>query len=224
MKKLVIFDLDGTLLNTIGDLAYAANSALNLLGYPPHTTEEYKLFAGNGVNKLLERSLPVEARSEEVLLKFKKEFILCYDKHNTDFTAPYPGISKLLQDLQQANIMLAVTSNKYQVATEKTIKYYFENIKFAAVYGARENTPIKPDPTVVYDVLEQTKISDKSKVLYVGDSCVDMQTALNAGIDSCGVTWGFRSRTELEQFNPQYLVEKAEDILEIVKNNSLKKS
>ena len=184
MKKLVIFDLDGTLLNTIADLAQSTNHALSVLGYPMHEESAYNFMVGNGINKLFERALP------------------------------YPGIPELLEQLQLQGLQIAVASNKYQAATQKLIAHYFPKIDFVAIFGQREGVNVKPDPTIVEDILSIAKV-DKKDVLYVGDSGVDMQTAINAGVTSCGVTWGFRPRTELEEFNPDYIVDRAEEILKL---------
>lgn len=215
MKKLVIFDLDGTLLNTIADLAQSTNHALAALGYPTHKEEEYNFMVGNGINKLFERALPEEEKTEENVLRVRKEFVPYYDQHNADKSRPYPGITELLDELQAKGLQVAVASNKYQAATEKLIAHYFPNIRFTAVFGQREGVNVKPDPTVVYDILKIAQISKKD-VLYVGDSGVDMQTAIHAEVTSCGVTWGFRPRAELETFHPNYIINKAEEVLEIV--------
>jgi len=212
MKKLIIFDLDGTLLNTIADLAQSTNHALQALGYPTHPEAAYNFMVGNGINKLFERALPEGEKSEENVWRVRKEFIPYYDIHNADKSRPYSGIPELLQQLQEAGMQLAVASNKYQAATEKLIACYFPGIRFAAVFGQREGVNVKPDPTIVHDILAITR-TDKEDVLYVGDSGVDMQTAANAGITACGVTWGFRPRTELETFHPEYIVNEANEIL-----------
>mgnify|MGYP000057935778 CR=1 FL=1 len=191
MKKLIIFDLDGTLLNTIADLAQSTNHALQALGYPTHPESAYNFMVGNGINKLFERALPEGEKSEENVLRVRKEFVPYYDVHNADKSRPYPGIPELLEQLQEKGMILAVASNKYQSATVKLISHYFPNIRFTAVFGQREGVNVKPDPTVVHDILDITRIS-REDVLYVGDSGVDMQTAANAGVTACGVTWGFR--------------------------------
>lgn len=211
MKKLVIFDLDGTLLNTIADLALSTNYALNKLGYPTHEVEAYNFMVGNGINKLFERALPEGEKTEENVLRIRKEFVPFYDMHNADESRPYPGIPELLSRLQDAGIQVAVASNKYQAATQKLIAHYFPTIKFTAVFGQRDGVNVKPDPTIVFDILKIANI-EKNDVLYVGDSGVDMQTAANAGVTACGVTWGFRPRAELEEFNPAYIVDSAKEI------------
>lgn len=217
MKKLVIFDLDGTLLNTIADLAQSTNHALNTLGYPTHEESAYNFMVGNGINKLFERALPEGEKSEENILRVRKEFIPYYDVHNADKSRPYPGIPELLEQLQSLGLQVAVASNKYQAATHKLITHYFPGIHFVAIFGQREGVNVKPDPTIVEDILSIARVN-KEDVLYVGDSGVDMQTAINAGVTSCGVTWGFRPRTELEEFRPDYIVDEAEEILHIVNN------
>ncbi|MDH6356328.1 HAD family hydrolase [Parabacteroides sp. PF5-9] len=215
MKELIIFDLDGTLLNTIADLAYSTNQALEKYGFPTHEIELYRFFVGNGINKLFERALPEGEKTTENISRIRESFLSYYIQHNTDYSAPYPGIPELLAQLQQKNILMAVASNKYQEATTKLIQHYFPTISFIKVLGQRENIPPKPDPSIVFEILQTAGI-DKEKVLYVGDSGVDMQTALNSGITACGVTWGFRPKAELEQFAPQYLVDRAEEILAII--------
>lgn len=212
MKKLIIFDLDGTLLNTIADLAMATNHALQQLGYPTHDTDTYRFFVGNGINKLLERSLPEAEKNEANVMRLRSHFLPFYDKHNADLSTPYPGIPELLQTLQQKGMKIAVASNKYQSATAKLILHYFPNIQFVEVLGQREGIAVKPDPSIVFDILRKAEV-DKEEVLYVGDSNVDMQTALNAGVDAVGVSWGFRPRTELEAFHPLAVIDKADELL-----------
>ena len=211
MKKLVIFDLDGTLLNTIADLANSTNYALKVLGYPIHEPDKYNFMVGNGINKLFERALPDGEKTEENVLRVRQEFVPYYDQNNADTSRPYPGVTELLETLQTAGMQLAVASNKYQAATEKLIAHYFPNIKFTAVFGQREGIPVKPDPIIVKEILQIAKVQEE-ETLYVGDSGVDMQTAINAGVTSCGVTWGFRPRTELESFHPDHIVDNAEEI------------
>ena len=215
MKKLVIFDLDGTLLDTIADLASATNYALAQLGYPTHDTDAIRTFVGNGINKLFERALPANEQTEENVIRMRAHFVPYYDAHNADLSCPYPGIEVLLQSLQEKGIEIAVASNKYQEATTKLVKHYFPTIQFAEVLGQRENIPVKPHPTIVFDILNKTGI-DKKEVLYVGDSGVDMQTAQNAEVDAIGVTWGFRSRTELETFHPLGIIDKAEELMDYI--------
>ncbi len=215
-KHLAIFDLDGTLLNTIADLATATNQALDACGFPTHPIEAYPFFVGNGINKLFERALPAEARTEENVLHIRAHFLPYYDEHNADLSRPYPGIPQLLENLQAAGIQVAVASNKYHRATEKLIRHYFPTIRFAAILGQREGVPIKPHPQIVEDILALVPVS-KEEVIYIGDSGVDMQTALNAGVESIGVTWGFRPREELLQNSPTHLADTAKEIENIIR-------
>lgn len=215
MKKLVIFDLDGTLLNTIADLATATNQALQQCNYPTHEVDAYRFFVGNGINKLFERALPADQRTEAHIQQIRALFIPYYDAHNADLSRPYPGISELLQALQSRGILLGVASNKYQAATCKLIAHYFPAIRFIDVLGQREGVPAKPDPSIVHDIIAKAGVTPK-EVLYVGDSDVDMQTAQRAGVTAVGVTWGFRPRIELEQWHPAYLIEKADELLKLL--------
>ncbi|MBQ9676235.1 MAG: HAD family hydrolase [Bacteroidaceae bacterium] len=215
MKKLIIFDLDGTLINTIADLGACTNYALEKLGYPTHDIESYKFRVGNGINNLFRRSLPEGEKTDENVLRVRREFIPYYNAHNTDLSRPYPGMVELLEALQTEGILLAVASNKYQEATTKIIGELYPSIRFSAVLGQREGINIKPDPQIVFDILQATGV-DKADVLYVGDSGVDMQTGLNAGVETCGVTWGFRPRTELEPFHPQHIVDSVEELRQII--------
>lgn len=215
MKKLVIFDLDGTLLNTIADLAAATNQALQHCGYPTHETDAYRFFVGNGINKLFERALPEGERTEENIGKIRSLFVPYYDEHNADLSRPYPGIPELLETLQQQGVMIGVASNKYQAATRKLVAHYFPHIRFVEVLGQREGIPAKPDPSIVYDIIKEAGV-EKEEVLYVGDSNVDMQTAHHAGVTAIGVAWGFRPRAELAALHPAHIIEKAEELLPLL--------
>jgi len=216
MKKLLIFDLDGTLLNTIDDLAVSANYALRRSGYPEHPIEAYRFFVGNGITRLIERALPEEARQESTVLKLREIFVAYYQQHKTDFTRPYPGIPELLEYLHRQQIRMAVASNKYQQGTEELIHHFFGQSYFSIVLGQRENIPVKPDPTIVEEILNGTGITDRSRVLYIGDSGTDMQTARNSGITSVGVSWGFRSRQELEENGACHIVDRPEKIIPLL--------
>lgn len=218
---LVIFDLDGTLLNTIDDLAAAANHALNVCGFAARSVEQCRQFVGNGVSKLLERALPEKARTPQNIADMRAAFFAYYDAHLTDKTRPYEGIDKLLKCLQARSIKLAVCSNKYQRATERLISHFFPQIKFACVLGQCEHLALKPHPQMVDEILRITQ-EEKENCLYVGDSEVDMQTAQNAQVKCCAVTWGFRQCADLEVYHPAYLVDSPAQILmlpEIQRNN-----
>ena len=213
MKKLVIFDLDGTLLNTIADLGNACNYALRTLGFSEHALSTYNYMVGNGVRKLIERAEPdADPSVTEELLKLFREY---YDVHCTDLTVPYNGIHELLHELRKRDVKVAVTSNKYQAAVEKIIGHYFPDIDFAALLGQVEDRPVKPDPSIVFAALNESP-TPKAEVLYVGDSAVDMETARRACVESAGVTWGFRPVSELRAAYADHIVYSPEEILKLV--------
>ena len=215
MKKLVIFDLDGTLLNTIEDLGQAANYALERNGYATHSMASYPYFVGNGVRRLVTRVLPEDARDDDTVDKVLSDFITYYDDHCTDFTKPYNGMPELLQDLHFMGVAMAVASNKYQAAVTKIITHYFPDIPFIAIEGHREGVNVKPDPSVIFSILSTAKCP-KADTLYVGDSGIDMETARRACVDSVGVTWGFRSKKELVECYADVIVNNPTEIVDIV--------
>lgn len=218
MKKLAIFDLDGTLLNTIEDLGYAANHALQAHGYPTHSIASYPFFVGNGVRRLIERVLPEDARTEATIDRLLVTFKEYYNDHNTDYTKPYEGIPELLSLLSSRGVAIAVASNKYQAATEKLISHFFPTLSFIAVEGQKEGVPVKPDPSIVFEILAKAK-TPKANTIYIGDSGVDMETARRACVDSVGVTWGFRPEKELVENHADTIVNSPGDIEKLVFSN-----
>lgn len=218
MKKLAIFDLDGTLLNTIEDLGYAANHALQAHGYPTHSIASYPFFVGNGVRRLIERVLPEDARTEATIDRLLITFKEYYNDHNTDYTKPYEGIPELLSLLSSRGVAIAVASNKYQAATEKLISHFFPTLSFIAVEGQKEGVPVKPDPSIVFEILAKAK-TPKADTIYIGDSGVDMETARRACVDSVGVTWGFRPEKELVENHADTIVNSPGDIEKLIFGN-----
>ncbi len=212
---IIIFDLDGTLINTIDDLGQACNYALAACGYPTHPIEDYPKLVGNGINKLIERALPEAHRNEETVLRLRKYFVPYYDEHNCDLTCPYDGIIELLQTLKEEGHTLAVASNKYQAATEKIVAHFFPGV-FDVVLGERENVARKPDPQIVWDIVGS--LEDASEMLYVGDSLVDAETAKAAKIPFVACTWGFCTEEQLAIANPNYTVQHPIEILTIVED------
>ncbi len=209
---LVIFDLDGTLLNTIADLAEAANYALHENGYPQHSPAAYPYFVGRGVTRLLERVLPEDARTPDNVDRMRESFLKYYGEHLTKHTKPYRGIEDLLHRLRDNGIDVAVASNKYQEAVSRLIGHFFGDVEWAAVWGHREDMPVKPDPSIVFGILSECP-TEKAQVIYVGDSGVDMDTARRAGLTSVGVTWGFRTEKELNDHGADYVVNTPAEIL-----------
>ncbi len=221
MKKLVIFDLDGTLLNTIEDLGRAANHALATKGLPIHNMASYPFLVGNGVRNLLLRALPDTHRHESAVEEVLRIFKEYYNEHNCDYTTPYDGIKELLNNLTDIGVKIAVASNKYQQATEKIVRHFFPDIDFLAINGQKEGIPVKPDPSIIFEILSQAQVT-KDETVFIGDSGVDMETARRACIDSIGVTWGFRSEKELTDHLADKIVHKPSEIFEFVKNYSSK--
>lgn len=210
MYKAVIFDLDGTLLDTLEDLANACNYALKDSGLKTHEIEKYKRFVGDGRFKLIERIISKEDNTEELFNKVLKLYDEYYLEHMVDETKPYDGICNLLDELIDLDIKLCVVSNKPHEFTEKMVKKYFEN-RIHIAYGQRPNYKTKPDPETIFEVIQTLGIG-KEECIYVGDSNVDMQTAKNAGVVSIGVSWGFRGRQELEEVGADFVVDNVSEL------------
>ena len=268
MTKLVIFDLDGTLLDTVEDLGNATNYALRMCGFPERPLKDYYQLVGRGIYNLfrsamqapesgkvslpdagnetasVEVSASAPVPDEEMVSRMASYFLPYYGDHMCDFTRPYPGIPEMLASLAAAGIQVALASNKYQEGAEKLIHRFFPEIPFLKVLGQREGQPIKPDPQVVFQIMAtepeagphslptarqpfdpvlgpQSLLSDRQPfapedVAYVGDSNVDMQTGLNAGVRTIGVTWGFRDRAELEAFHPFAVVDTVQELQDLL--------
>lgn len=211
----VIFDLDGTLLDTIQDLAAAANWVCRTNGWPQHTLEEYKRFVGDGIPKLVERFSPAEARTAPVQKKALEAFSRYYAAHKADATAPYPGIAAMLQTLREKGVNLGVLSNKEDKLADAVVRHYFDEGLFCHIQGARPGIPPKPDPASLLALLQTPGFRGR-RVLYVGDSDVDILTAHRAGLPGCGVLWGFRGRDELQRAGADALAGDPHKLLEII--------
>lgn len=212
MTRLIIFDLDGTLLDTREDIANACNYALRMCGCPERRLEEYNMLVGRGIYNLFRRALPEDMRSEEMVMKMKGYFVPYYNSHIDDFTKPYPGITEMLEYLAAKGIRFAVASNKYQEGTESLVRKFFGQFDFVHILGQRDGQPIKPDPAIVLEAMTGIDDIRTEEVVYCGDSDVDMQTGINAGVRTIGVAWGFRTREELSAYDPWILVENPEEI------------
>lgn len=194
--KLVIFDLDGTLLDTLDDLSAAVNHAMQRRGFPSHTRDEYMKMVGHGARNLMSQALPMEHKDDEALIDAAlADFRTYYNAHIDVYTKPFPGIQELIAALHQKGVLLAVASNKFQEGTEHLIKEFFPEIPFVAVLGNRQGFPLKPDPEVVGEVLRKAGIFQDQAVM-VGDSDTDMETAANGGIQGIAVNWGYREMNE----------------------------
>ena len=198
MKKLILWDLDGTLIDTLEDLAEAVNHALRLRELPLHGLDEYRKMVGHGVRNLVMQALEASAQEindqlvDEALADFKEYYQAHIDVH----TRPYPGMPELLSELQSKGIKMAVASNKFQEGTEYLIKEFFPDIQFVSILGNRPGYPLKPEPAIVQEVLSKGNIGPEDAVM-VGDSPTDMRTAANGGIEAIAVSWGYRSKEEL---------------------------
>ena len=194
--KLVIFDLDGTLLDTLDDLGAAVNHALQQRGFPSHSRDEYMKMVGHGARNLMSQALPMEHKDNEALIDAAlADFRAYYNAHIDVCTKPFSGIQELIATLHQEGVMLAVASNKFQEGTEHLIKEFFPGIPFVAVLGNRQGFPLKPNPEVVGEVLRKAGISSDQAVM-VGDSDTDMETAANGGIQGIAVNWGYRDMSD----------------------------
>ena len=209
---IVIFDLDGTLLNTIGDLAASVDYVMRSRNLPEHTDAEYRQMVGGGIKRLVERALPAELAAnetyvDECVTQFRRYYVDNIDRH----TVPYEGMCELLRDLQREGVKLAVASNKFQHGTDRLVSKFFGNIDFVAVEGNREGAPLKPDPQIVTGILSRTGIA-KERAVMIGDSGIDIRTAQAAGIDAIGVAWGFRFAEELYEAGAERVVSQVEEL------------
>ena len=215
MKKAVIFDLDGTLLNTLADLRTAVNLALAAYGLPERSLEEVRKAVGNGIRKLISRSVPAGTNAEteeKIFLCFKAEYKL----HCSDETAPYPGVLELLKRLREEDYLLAVVSNKADFAVQELMKQYFPNLYDVAL-GETEGIARKPAPDMVEEVLNRLDV-EKVDAVYVGDSEVDVETARNTGLPCICVTWGFREKEVLEACGAECMAEDVKELYEAVRS------
>ena len=214
-KKLVIFDLDGTLLNTIGDLAACCNHMLRQRGLEEHSYEEYCHFVGNGVTRLVERALPESLRTTDYIAAARKDFVEYYYDNIDNYTVAYDGVHELLRRCVNAGATLAVASNKFHSGTNRLIEKFFGDIEFAAIYGNRDGFPLKPDRAIIDLIMEQCGATADNTYM-VGDSGIDIQTARAAGTHAIGVSWGFREREELVESGAEYIADNTEELFDVI--------
>lgn len=215
MYKNIIFDLDGTILNTLEDLAAATNWVCARHGWPAHSVEEYKYFVGNGAPKLLERVVPDAVDlTDELHRQLLEEFTQRYNAHKEERTTVYAGMPEALVRLKEAGLTLAVLSNKPHGAAYPVVERYYPGV-FHAVQGALPDLPVKPDPTLLHRLMGELGAT-AGDTLFVGDSNVDIRTAKNGGITGCGVLWGFRTRQELETAGADCIAATPEALVELI--------
>ena len=208
--KAIIFDLDGTLLDTLTDLAEGTNYALRVNGFPERTIDEIRRFVGNGARKLIERAVP-DGQVEAALERVRQDFDVYYKVHCKDHTGPYPGIMEMLQELIRKGYMLGVVSNKPDFAVQELIPEYFPGV-FASISGERQGVAKKPAPDLIWEAMKNLQ-ADSSEAIYVGDSEVDLEAAANAGIPCISVAWGFKGQKFLEEHQAEVIIEEPLDIL-----------
>jgi phosphoglycolate phosphatase len=210
--KLAIFDLDGTLLDTIDDLKEAVNHAMSLRGFPTFTRDKVMAMVGHGARNLMRKALPLGHKTDDMVDAAYNDFRAYYITHIDVHTKPFSGIHDLLAKLHHEGVMLAVASNKFQEGTEHLIKEFFPEIPFVAVLGGRTNFPLKPDPEIVNEVLRKAGI-EKEDAVMIGDSDTDMETAANGGIMGIAVNWGYRDMSSIENLKVANSVEELHQIL-----------
>ena len=214
--EIVIFDLDGTLIDTIGDLAAAVEHALSVMGFPGHGLDEYRKMVGHGIRNLVTRALPA-GTSEETIDMTLRSFVDYYTTHIDVLSRPYPGIHGLLRSLSASGVKLAVASNKFQEGTQMLIDRFFQDIPFVKILGNAPGLPLKPDASVVRLAMEAAAAS---RAVMVGDSATDIRTAHNAGIPAIAVTWGFRPREDFGE--AEAIADSVSQLAELIKENILK--
>lgn len=205
-----IFDLDGTLLNTLNDLAASTNYALRWAGMPEHSVDDVRRFVGNGVKKLMERAIPDgldNSKFDETYATFRKHYL----EHSLDTTKPYSGIPEVLAELKRRGKKLAIVSNKFYAATQELARHFFPETIEVAI-GERENIRKKPAPDTVLEAMRQLGVG-KEGTVYIGDSDVDIDTARNVGVPCISVLWGFRDREFLIEHGATHLISKPEELL-----------
>ncbi len=214
MIKAVIFDLDGTLVDSLGDLCDSTNFALQKYGFPTHEKEKFNYFVGDGMLKLIERAIPKERFNTEVQQKVYLEFLAHYREHFLDKTSPYDYIPQTISELKEKGIKLAVVSNKNDEMVRKIADKFFKG-SFQLAFGKREGYPLKPDPTSTLAIIKELGVSPK-ECAFVGDSGMDMLTAKNTGCVAVGALWGFRTREELVENGSDYLLENPSEISPLI--------
>lgn len=211
----VIFDLDGTLLDTLKDIADPANETLRAHGYPEHPIESYRIFVGDGVRTLMERTLPEEARQPDIIDTMVDSMRGRYRKYLNQSTQPYPGIPELVEALSQAGLKLATLSNKLDDLTKDCIAHYFPSAPFDPVMGQSDRFPKKPDPAAALAIAQGWGLQP-AQVAFIGDTSTDMDTATGAGMRPLGAAWGFRTREELIKHGAEAVVDTAKEAGEIL--------
>jgi phosphoglycolate phosphatase len=214
MKKAIIFDLDGTLLDTLTDIMESVNNVLDKYEFPTHKMQAYKYFIGNGIEVLTRKAFPKDITESEFRNYFQ-EVKQEYESRQTLRTKPYNGIEEMLNKLLEKGISISILSNKPDEFAKPTVKHFFPNIKFDIVFGSRNGVERKPSPDAVFEILEKLNFQ-KEDCFFVGDTAIDMQTSVNAGVDGIGVSWGFRTIEELQENGAKHIIDTPNEIFELI--------
>lgn len=214
MFKAVIFDLDGTLADSVKDLANGVNYVLNEHGFPMRPPENYRYYAGDGIPKMIARALPQEAATPENIEKIKQGFFAYYNVHYNDNTVSYSGLPEMIDKLKQHGVKVAVVTNKAQPFAEKVVRKLYGD-RFEIICGLVDGMPAKPDPTAALSVMKKLGVTPK-ECAFIGDTAMDIKTGVNTGAYPIGVLWGFREREELVQAGAKKLAENAEQLLNLL--------
>ncbi|MBO4432209.1 MAG: HAD-IA family hydrolase [Clostridia bacterium] len=216
MIKAVLFDLDGTLADSLKDLAAATNFAIKKFGFPEREVKAFKYFAGDGMPKMIERALPENDNGKDTVSKILPVFMDYYAEHYCDNTEPYLGMPSLIDALKADNLLVAVVTNKAEIMARKVVEKLYGN-RFDLIIGKREGIPAKPDPTAALIAMKELGVKPQECV-FVGDSKMDVKTGVNSGAYPVGVLWGFREKDELIEGGAMSIIKKPEELLEIIKN------
>ena len=214
MIRLAAFDLDGTLADTLADLAAAVNHALSIRGLPTYPADEYRYFVGNGADNLI-RTVLRENFTPELAARVKADFSAYYAEHSLDYTREYPGIAGLLRELEESGVMTAVISNKPNAFVPGILRKLYPDHRFSLEWGQQEELPRKPAPDALLKAIGLLG-AEKTEVLYIGDSNVDVRFGHNAGVKVCGVSWGFRGERELREAGADVIVHNADELRSVI--------
>jgi len=215
MIKAVLFDLDGTLANSLIDLAAATNQALVKYGYPEREVDNFRYYAGDGIPKMIERALPEESRTPEIIDKVKEDYFAYYNEHYNDSTCTYKGVPQLLDTLEGMGIIMAVVTNKAQPFAEKVINKLFGDKYFSLIFGQRDGVPNKPDPTLTLMAMKELNVKPEECV-FLGDSGMDVATGVNSGAYPVGELWGFRDEQELKENGAKRIITNPLELVDII--------
>ncbi len=214
MFQTIVFDLDGTLLDTLDDITDAVNDSLALFNLPPYHREQVKKMVGDGSDKLIERALAPFSLGQEQKAAYKIAYLDKYERYQKNKTKPYPDVEDMMIMARRRSIRLFVLSNKPDFLTQEVVRHFFKDVTFAGILGQKKGAMPKPNPDALLNLLKEHQV-DFSTTVFVGDSDVDIQTAKNAGLASIGVTWGFRDRQTLLAAHADYIVDEPEEIYDL---------